>query len=151
MFDLPSSWAFSGVIGPDLTRAEFFCASAASSDGAAPAVAASVPATSAPAAIIVTNDLRAARRRLPFLAIWSSPLQLSAGLRSGCGATGEQLGHVVVVEARLGVALGGPQRLFELGQRVLAPLGVWVVRGEHEQVRPRLLDHPSHRFTRERR
>src|SRR6266542_3280041 len=153
-FDLPSNWAFSGVIGPALTSAAFLCASAVSSSGAALAVAASEPPTSVATAITVATERRAALPvQLLFPAMWSSPLNglPVAACRSAGGATREQLGHVAVVKARLGVASGGPQRFLELGERVLAALGVRVVRREHEQLRPGLLDHPAHRLTRERR
>ena len=43
----------------------------------------------------------------------------------------------------------GPQLFLEFRQRVSSAFGVWIVGGEHEQVRSSLFDHPTHRFTRE--
>jgi hypothetical protein len=63
----------------------------------------------------------------------------------------EQLGHVPVVEAVLGVLARAGEGLLELGQRVLAALRVREVGGEHEQLLPRRIDHPADVLAREGR
>src|SRR5262249_2075580 len=76
-----------------------------------------------------------------FLAMWTPPWR--SPVARSAGRARKQLRHVAVVEARLDVGPDGPECFLELRQRVLASLGVRVVRREHEQFGPRLLDHPS--------